>query len=256
MSGRGRGFARRVTRETLEVFRPVLGEKPDDEAVESKGAVAAEGKEPGSGVEVPYEVEGMFRGEPVVVRIPFKRLSSGGGGKGAIGIGDGAHRKSPLAATGSETAPAGRGDSPGEVVWRKRLSRTDAQRQSGHPTGDLRLVQAKFEVGGSIIDQTRYFRHEVFGGLDWTLESETPRVEIATADFDVSILGKPLGTFPLVVSHKASGEAGQGNYTTGLRWGALVAYLRDEADASDATLELRAPASPGRPFQIDIVRED
>ena len=63
--------------------------------------------------------------------------------------------------------------------------------------------------------------------------------EVATFVFNVTIGRDKTGTFLMDISHKASGEASQGNYTTGLRWGpAFMHYLLFEADVTGMTLEL------------------
>ena len=62
-----------------------------------------------------------------------------------------------------------------ELMWRKTLSRTDAQRQKGNQTGDLRLTQARFEYRGKRIDQTKYFRYEVFGDGEWSEPDRPPQ---------------------------------------------------------------------------------
>lgn len=50
----------------------------------------------------------------------------------------------------------------GELLWQKtNLPASDVQRQKGNVTGGLRLVQAKWKVLGSFIDQTTYFRNDI-----------------------------------------------------------------------------------------------
>lgn len=139
----------------------------------------------------------------------------------------------------------------GPELWRKKLSRTDAQRQDGHHTGDLRLVQAakpphacrcaddcpcksdqcdgpptSAEHNSEAIDQTTHFRNDVFGHLPWTVAKTTPYSEVAETDFDVTILGVHVGNRRLELSHKPDGEAGQNNYTTNIRWGSLASVLQ------------------------------
>jgi len=129
----------------------------------------------------------------------------------------------------------------GELVWRKRLSKTDAQRQSGNQTGDIRLTQARFERNGAVIDQTTYFRHYVFADGDWKTVSYRGKEdrEVATFVFKVIIGEDIAGHFMMDVSHKPSGEAGQGNYTTGLRWGpTFMHYLLHREDVTGMDLEI------------------
>lgn len=140
----------------------------------------------------------------------------------------------------------------GPLVWQKVLSATDAQRQSGNPTGDIRLTQAGWrDEQGRPIDQTVYFRHQVFGQFDWRWKDG--KVEEVTVPFDVTIFGIGLGVYNLVVSHKPSGEAGQRNYTTGIQWGELTPRTR-QANLAGKLLRLYAPPAGRRdPFFIEIV---
>ena len=219
----GQGFARRVTVDNLEEFKGVL-------QTSSRRAPSSSGKDTESGGRSGTDIASLFTGTAIPVHLPSKRR--------------------PETKSIKERIPGPRGP----LVWRKvELSRTDAQRQVGNPTGDLRLTQAKFEVGGGVIDQTRYFRHEVFGEGDWTLERQSPRVETADFVFDVTILGDRLGPMMLAVSHKPTGEAGQGNYTTGVRWGPLLDILAHQIDVTGKTLSLYGPPRGAKdPFFIEI----
>ncbi len=139
----------------------------------------------------------------------------------------------------------------GAEVWSKpNLPKSDLQfpGASGNATGVLRLTQAKFEVAGAVIDQTTYFRKIVFGSLKWAASSGK---ETAQAQFTLTIAGVIVGTFDLMLSHKAAWEAGQGNYTTGLHWGAALPLIND-ASLVGRELRLYAPAAPGAPYVISI----
>lgn len=127
----------------------------------------------------------------------------------------------------------------GPLIWSKTLSLTDAQRQRGNPTGDLRLVQAEKD-NPRHIDQTTHFRNNVFGELKWSAENNS---ETAEADFDVTICGQTYGVRTLTLSHKPSGEANQGNYTTNIRWGSLQAlgHILQDIDVSGRMFHLYAP---------------
>lgn len=134
----------------------------------------------------------------------------------------------------------------GDPIWHKTLTATDAQEQAGHPTGDVRLAQAGYEI-----DQTTYFRNEVFGAANWTATTNSggKLVETADIDFDVTILGEHLGRHTLTVSHKPSGEAGQGNYTSNIRWGGLV----KGRGLTGRVLRLYAPAAgTAGPFFLEV----
>lgn len=55
-------------------------------------------------------------------------------------------------------------------VWEKHnLPKSDTQQPSekSNPTCNLRLSQAGYKVNGQKIDQTTYFRDEVFSECEW-----------------------------------------------------------------------------------------
>jgi hypothetical protein len=134
--------------------------------------------------------------------------------------------------------------------WEKVLSKTDAQRQEGNPTGDIRLTQAKWKVNGRPIDQTTYFRNGVFREADW--HRKNADVEEAPVEFNVNILGTDYGQHTLVVSQKPSGEASQGNYTTGIQWRDLMPVIR-RIDLTGRTLRLYDPPARSIAFVLEIV---
>ena len=110
----------------------------------------------------------------------------------------------------------------GILVWSKRIQRTDALevREGSHHVGGVRLTQAAFESPpGHIIDQTTYFRR-LFDDYDWETEPGRHRdQEHAFVPMRIIIRGVDYGIRNFEISHKPSGEAGQANYTTILRWG-------------------------------------
>lgn len=148
----------------------------------------------------------------------------------------------------------------GPIVWEKsNLRGSDAQRVPGattKPVGGLRLTQADFTVNGQDIRPQTYFR-QLFNAFTWQAPAR-PRTnapqEEAQIPFDVTILGNHLGVQTLRVSHKPSGESGQGNYTTIIHWGPLAQVLRDTIDIRGRAVRLYAPA-PGatQPFSLEVV---
>lgn len=118
--------------------------------------------------------------------------------------------------------PAGLPRPTGVLVWRKTLPRTDALqvREGTHHVGGVRLTQAAFESPpGHVIDQTTYFRR-LFDDYDWEPESGRRRDQEHTfVPMRIFIRGVDHGIRNFEISHKPSGEAGQANYTTILRWG-------------------------------------
>lgn len=140
----------------------------------------------------------------------------------------------------------------GQLVWEKpKLPRSDLQfpGANGNATGVIRLTQAKFMVGGSIIDQTTYFRNVVFSKLPWNTTisgKETSSFEVALV-----IAGVLVGTFTLPLSHNNAWESGQGNYTTAIHWDAAVTHIRHLALVG-RSLSLYAPSGKTAPYVIEI----
>jgi HKD family nuclease len=142
----------------------------------------------------------------------------------------------------------------GELLWQKiKLPASDVQRQKGNVTGGLRLVQAKWKVSGDFIDQTTYFRNDVFGHLIWSAWKTKPYSEKAETSFSVYLLGESHGIHQLTISHKPSGEAGQHNYTTILHWGDLAEIIR-QLNLVGKTFNLYSPPeSQTEPFIIEVI---
>lgn len=144
---------------------------------------------------------------------------------------------------------------PGSLVWtRKKLPASSVQiggQATTNPTGGLRLVQDNFIVDGKIIDQTTYFRQQIFGNYQWKQIRENPFVEAAIVRFDITVKGKHLGKYNLEVRHKPSGEAQQGNYTTSISWGELNETIKNE-NLTNSRLDLYAPKENSSIFKIAI----
>lgn len=140
------------------------------------------------------------------------------------------------------------------LVWKKVLSRTDAL-QSGeraNPVGGVRLTQAGFEAPeGRRIDQTKYFR-ELFSDYVWQREIRGHRdQEHAIVPIRLVIDDNDHGVLGFEISHKPSGEAGQGNYTTILRWGKAAAVVKG-SNIAGKTLSLFETNSDAAAFTIEI----
>lgn len=162
----------------------------------------------------------------------------------------------PTTSTSSKlqaAAPSITLSSVGPLVWRKVLSASDAQNTSGNTNavGGIRLTQAKFKVNAKVIDQTSYFRKVVFGGQAWKQKKKTPFEENTFIDTEVIIKGKSHGIRSLEVSHKPSGEAGQGNYTTQIHWGDMNPTIK-ASHLTGMTLDLYAPAPGSTQYRIEI----
>ncbi|HEX3716493.1 MAG TPA: phospholipase D-like domain-containing protein [Verrucomicrobiae bacterium] len=143
----------------------------------------------------------------------------------------------------------------GALVWRKRLPLTDALQvnEGSHHVGGVRLTQAKFENStGQRIDQTTYFRN-LFREFQWEKEGRGHGdQECAFVPMRIFIRGRDYGIRNFEISHKPSGEAGQANYTTILRWGRDFSPIVLQENLTNTTLSLYETQDAGAPFFIDI----
>ncbi len=81
------------------------------------------------------------------------------------------------------------------------------------------------------------------------------RSQVAIVPIDISIpaRNKAFGVQDLEITHKPSGEAGQGNYTTLLKWTGITKEIRD-LNLVGLRLNLYGPApATTQPFFIEIV---
>ncbi|MDR0482494.1 MAG: phospholipase D family protein [Cellulomonadaceae bacterium] len=105
--------------------------------------------------------------------------------------------------------------------WSKKLPASDAQRKpSGNQSGVVALTQAN---RAGEIDQTTFFRTELFGTLVWQqapVRSGHVK-DIANVPMYTYVLGKYLGIQEFEITHDSSREANQGNYTTVLSLGPI-----------------------------------
>jgi len=139
----------------------------------------------------------------------------------------------------------------GQLVWTKpNLPESDLQLNAGHAPGVLRLTQAGYQINGQTIDQTTYFRNQVFAQLPWAF-NQAANKDMATAPISLVIAGVYVGDFDLPVSHKAGWEAGQGNYTTGLHWDDATGHIK-KPGLVGRTLRLYEPANPQGRFIVEI----
>ena len=140
------------------------------------------------------------------------------------------------------------------LVWKKlKLSNSDAQDVPAGTaiTGNLKLAQARFKLGTTVIDQKTYFRNQVFNKLTWVkTKPHSATYEETFGVFDISISGKTIGKFKLKLSHDSSRVAGQGNTPTWLHWGRTVIPVLQKSSLSGKTLNLY---EVNKDFLIDIV---
>jgi len=140
------------------------------------------------------------------------------------------------------------------LVWKKKLPASDALQvaEGTNVVGGVRLTQAKFESpAGSRIDQTTYFRN-LFSDFMWEREGRHRDQERAFVPMRVVILSRDYGIRNFEISHKPSGEAGQANYTTILKWGRSFSPTIKELDLTDRTLYLYETTERKAPFLLEI----
>lgn len=144
--------------------------------------------------------------------------------------------------------------SPRVLVWQKlSLSNSDAQNVPVGTaiTANLKLSQARFKVSNTVIDQTTYFRDQVFNNLNWVqTKPNNNSYEEAFCTFDVVILGNAIGTFTLKLSHDPVRIAGQGNTPTWLHWGNAILPSLQQTNITGKTLNLY---QTNQSFSIEIV---
>ncbi len=131
---------------------------------------------------------------------------------------------------------------PKTLVWQKpSLSSSDAQQVlvGTKITGNLKLSQAKFMFNNILIDQTTYFRNQVFGNLAWAhTKTSSSSYEEVLCRFQITILGKVIGTFLLKLSHDPVRVASQGNTPTWLHWGNTILPFLQQTNIKGKTLNL------------------
>lgn len=239
---KGQGWAKRVTLENLSSFAGYLRSAEDREASQKKFAEDAAKKVSKSHTPSPFQ--GVSLNFPN--RFSKKQKAFGNQKKHS--------QQKPSESKSASSAGSLPEGSKGNLLWRKRLNRSDAQQTSGgtNPTGCLRFTQARKD-NTAVIDQTTFFRKTLFGKFPWKEIKKSPYEEAAQVPFHIMIKGKALGVFELQIRHKPSGEAGQGNYTTSLHWSKkLTAQIRNTVSAGEI-FALYAPAEGSQsPFFIEI----
>ncbi len=226
----GQGFARRVTLDNLDQFTPYLRSPASRKAASAKA--------------------GKTERTPPVSPFGGRTIKTRAAGRVARPQAPPAEIAVPPQIVVEDFAAADKG----RLLWeKKKLPPSDVQRQAGNVIGGIRLTQARFEVNSQRINQTTYFRHDVFGHLNWTIGVHPPKKrEAVQVLFWVNLLGQDYGVQSLIVSHKPSGEAGQGNYTTLLHWGVLATTVQ-ELSLVGRTFRLYAPLDgQAEPFFIEV----
>jgi hypothetical protein len=145
----------------------------------------------------------------------------------------------------------------GALVWRKPLSASDAlqiQNPRTNTVAEVRFAQAGFEnPPGEVIDNTRYFRN-LFRDFEWELTGGRHADQEHTfVPFRIIIRGRDYGIRNFKISHKPTGEAGQGNITTTLKWGADFTSIVRQENLTDAVFSLYEAPDTDAPFLIEII---
>jgi len=137
----------------------------------------------------------------------------------------------------------------GPLVWEKKLPSSDVLVATGrtNPVGGVRLTQAGFKVAGVPIQQTLYFR-QLFNDYHWEQRGKYKDQEHTFVPMRVRIGTTDHGIVRFEISHKPTGEAGQGNYTTMLHWGNSFSPKIRETDLTGYRLQLFE--TPG--FEVDF----
>ncbi len=145
----------------------------------------------------------------------------------------------------------------GILVWRKILTKSDASdvKPGTHPKAQVVFSQADFEnPPGHLIDQMTYFRN-LFRDFQWEHENgKHPDQEHTFARFRVVIGDKDYGVHNLEISHKPSGEAGQKNSPTVLRWGGTLNPIIRKLGLTGATFSLIELSENDADFLINITK--
>lgn len=113
-------------------------------------------------------------------------------------------------------------------VWQKNnLPKSDSQQPSygSNPTCNLRLSQAGYYSNGSRIDQTTYFREDVFEDCNWHRTANGEKTHI---NVHLNICGEDKGEYNLKVTHEEHRESNQDNVTTILHWEDAIPALTEQ----------------------------
>ena len=137
------------------------------------------------------------------------------------------------------------------LVWEsKPLSRRSLGIPTGpnsNPTGSTTLGSGNFDD----IDRVTYFRNDLFGHLDWTLNGT---IETASQEFDLVIKGVLVGTFDLTLRHsltRAAAAAVDMNSPTSLSWNEARPLVARE-DLLDRTMRIWQSIVNPSDFQVEI----
>lgn len=141
------------------------------------------------------------------------------------------------AAAGSGSASGPSTAASSIAHWSKKLSRSDAQRkQSGNQSGAVALTQGDYVHR---IDQTTYFRHDLFRDEDWVASTAITgqSKDVAEVPMSVEVDGVDHGVLVFRVSNASNRESGQRNYTAQLHLEPISQLFRQH-DMTGKRLEI------------------
>lgn len=148
----------------------------------------------------------------------------------ALSTGFAPRTQSPDRATRREAAPV-------IAHWSKKLPASDAQRKNtGNQSGAVALTQGEYVRQ---IDQTTYFRQDLFGSARWTDQTAVtgqPK-QVARVPMRVTIDGIDHGILEFQISNASNRESGQNNYTAQLHL-EPVSHLFRQTDMTGKRLEI------------------
>ena len=142
--------------------------------------------------------------------------------------------------------------SKGRLRWSKPLTPGDCQLVGGNTSALCRmnLTQAGWKEGSKLIDQTKYFRFNLFRSCKWVKAGGT--LETAKVRFRVKLKGISIGTFVLTLRYDPKWESKQGNRTTGLSWGELTKLIKDRTLVGKPVSIYDPPSGQTGPFFLRI----
>jgi len=160
-----------------------------------------------------------------------------------------------------DTVPIGE---PGNVLWSKRLSRSDVgitpEGGTTHVTSNLKLGSGGRLRDGRYVsyrgdcpfDRNTYFVEEVFSGLEWENTAVTSQTE-ATTQFRIFVQGEYYGEYEIRISHDMNRAYHEGASAEPPTWLHAAAQLRqsfsDEAFVG-GYVELCGEAGSEGPFEL------
>ncbi len=116
--------------------------------------------------------------------------------------------------------------------WFKRLATTDAMRSaSGHTRPYVPLTKS-----GHDIDHRSWFRHDLFGELEWEPSGVPKYGDVTYAEMTVSVFGVSMGIDTVMLSHLPSRAEHHNAPTTYLHWSTGLRKILAENDLTKVFL--------------------